>query len=80
MLTTVTDPSTALDSSASPTVSVIICSYTQQRWEGLLEAVASVGVQTHPALETIVVIDHDAGLLERATATLVGRPSPREPW
>ncbi len=55
---------------ALPSVSVIICSYTLQRWEALLDAVASVGRQTRAPLETIVVIDHDCELLERATAAL----------
>jgi GT2 family glycosyltransferase len=53
-----------------PAVSVIICTYTQRRWEALLDAVASVDRQTQRALETIVVIDHDSELLERAGATL----------
>lgn len=56
--------------SMAPSVSVIICSYTQQRWDALLDAVASVGRQTQAALETIVVVDHNSDLLERATATL----------
>jgi glycosyltransferase involved in cell wall biosynthesis len=51
-------------------VSVIVCAYTQRRWKTLLDAVASVGRQTQPALETIVVIDHDSDLLERAASTL----------
>ena len=51
-------------------VSVVVCAYTQRRWNTLLDAVASVGRQTQPALETIVVIDHDSDLLERAASTL----------
>jgi glycosyltransferase involved in cell wall biosynthesis len=54
----------------APAVSVIVCTYTQRRWEALLEAIASVGHQTRAALETIVVIDHDPELFERAAATL----------
>jgi glycosyltransferase involved in cell wall biosynthesis len=47
-----------------PTVSVIIPTYTRARWEWLEEAVASVRAQTVPALETIVVVDHNPELLE----------------
>ncbi len=53
-------------------MSVIICTYTERRWEGLLEAIASLGRQTHAASETIVVIDHDPALLERARRRLPG--------
>jgi GT2 family glycosyltransferase len=70
VLTPVSDPSTAEHVTTAPAVSVIICTYTQRRWKVLLAAVASVGRQTHPALETIVVIDHNKELLERAQATL----------
>jgi glycosyltransferase involved in cell wall biosynthesis len=68
--TPISKPSTTENESAALSVSVVICSYTQQRWEGLLDAVASVEHQTQAALETIVVIDHDPDLLELATATL----------
>lgn len=47
-----------------PTVSVIIPTYTKTRWSWLRDAVASVHVQTVPALETIVVVDHNPELLE----------------
>lgn len=53
---------------ASPAVSVVICGYTLDRWEVLCEGIAAVGQQTLPALETIVVIDHNPELLERVTA------------
>ena len=47
-----------------PTVSVIIPTYTKARWDWLHECVASVQVQTVPALEIIVVVDHNPELLE----------------
>jgi hypothetical protein len=47
-----------------PTVSVIIPTYTKARWDWLEEAVASVRAQTVPALEIIVVVDHNPELLE----------------
>ena len=54
----------------APTVSVVICTWTGARWHELLEAVESVGLQSHPSLETIVVVDHDPALLVRARAEL----------
>ncbi len=47
-------------------MSVIVCAYTSQRWEVLCEGIASIASQTKPALETILVIDHNPELLERA--------------
>ncbi len=49
---------------AGASVSVIICAYTEKRWDDLLEAVQSVHAQIVPALETIVVIDHNPALLQ----------------
>ncbi|WP_062647104.1 glycosyltransferase family 2 protein [Streptomyces maremycinicus] len=46
-------------------VSVVICAYTEDRWADILAAVASVRAQTHPALETLLVVDHHPTLLER---------------
>lgn len=51
-------------------ISVVICAYTSQRWENLLGAVASVAGQTRPALETIVVVDHNEELRARAAREL----------
>jgi hypothetical protein len=53
-----------------PSVSVIICAYTEQRWDHLVRAVESVRRQTLPASEVIVVIDHNPALLARAKAEL----------
>jgi glycosyltransferase involved in cell wall biosynthesis len=48
------------------TVSVVICAYTEDRWDDLAGAVASVQTQTLPALETIIVVDHNDALEARA--------------
>ena len=47
-------------------VSVIICAYTEKRWDDLLAAVESIRQQTASLYEIIVVIDHNPGLLKRA--------------
>jgi hypothetical protein len=58
--------------SGLPTASVIVCAYTDRRWDDLRAAVASVADQTRPALETIVVADHNPALLERTRRELPG--------
>jgi GT2 family glycosyltransferase len=60
------------DLAGLPTVSVIIAAFTMERWNDLQEAVASVQRQTVPALETIVVIDHNPDLLRRAQREFAG--------
>lgn len=66
MLTKASKPSTAERAAIAPTVSVIVCAYTLQRWGVLCEGIASIADQTTPALETILVIDHNPELLEQA--------------
>ncbi|HWE89739.1 MAG TPA: glycosyltransferase [Pseudonocardiaceae bacterium] len=52
----------------TPLVSVVICAYTENRWELLCGAVRSVRNQTVPADQIIVVIDHNDFLFRRAAA------------
>ena len=52
--------------------SVIICAYTEERWDDLLQAVESIQRQTLPPRELIVVIDHNPRLFERLRAPLKG--------
>jgi glycosyltransferase involved in cell wall biosynthesis len=54
------------------TVSVVIAAFSSERWDCLRDAVASVRAQTRPALETVVVIDHNPALLARAGNELHG--------
>lgn len=54
------------------TVSVIICAYTEDRWDDLIAAVASVQQQTLSAKEIIVVIDHNPQLLQRVQKQFSG--------
>lgn len=58
------------DGTRSPSVSVVICCYTEQRWDDLVAAVESVKRQRTPPLETILVVDHNPALLERIRAQI----------
>ncbi|GAA3523413.1 hypothetical protein GCM10022222_01800 [Amycolatopsis ultiminotia] len=59
-----------------PAVSVVLCCYTEDRWDDVVEAVKSVGGQTRPPAELIVVVDHNPALLRRASEAL-GAPAVR---
>ncbi len=50
-------------------ISIVICAYTEKRWEDLNVAVDSLLKQTLPASEIIIVIDHNPTLFERAKQT-----------
>ena len=50
---------------SGPDISVVICVYTEDRWEDILAAVASVRAQSRPARETLLVVDHNRALLDR---------------
>jgi GT2 family glycosyltransferase len=55
------------------TVSVVICCYTERRFELLRDAVSSALRQSQPADEVIVVVDHAPDLLRRARGAFDGR-------
>ena len=46
-------------------VSVVVCAYTEDRWDDILAAVASVRAQRAAAREILLVVDHNPVLLER---------------
>lgn len=48
---------------------MIVCAYTWRRWDVLCEGIASIARQTQPAFETILIIDHNPELQERARET-----------
>ncbi|MEV5887468.1 glycosyltransferase family 2 protein [Streptomyces sp. NPDC052020] len=50
---------------SAPGISVVICAYTEDRWADVLAAVSSVRAQSRPALETLLVVDHNEALRER---------------
>jgi glycosyltransferase involved in cell wall biosynthesis len=54
-----------MQSSASAT-SVVVSTYDEKRWGDLVGCLDSLGDQSTPPLETIVVVDHNAALLARA--------------
>ena len=47
--------------------SVVICAYTENRWDQLIAAVESVQAQHEPVDQIVLVIDHHDGLLSRAS-------------
>ena len=49
----------------SPTVSVVICAYTEKRWDMLVAAMDSVVAQSYPVAELILCIDHNPEMAER---------------
>src|SRR5579862_7385160 len=51
-------------------ISVVICAYTEKRWDELLAAIASVRRQTVPPKDIIVVIDYNPDLLQRVGAEI----------
>jgi GT2 family glycosyltransferase len=56
----------------APTISVVICAYTEQRWDDIVAAVESVRRQSVPAQQCILVIDHNPALAQRADAEITG--------
>lgn len=55
-----------------PSFSVVICAYTEKRWDDLCAAVASVRSQTLLPRQVVVVVDHNPVLLARAQAAFTG--------
>ncbi|MGH3611804.1 MAG: glycosyltransferase family 2 protein [Pseudonocardia sp.] len=52
------------------TMSVVICAYTQDRWDDVAAAVASVRAQRRAPHEIIVVVDHNPALHSRLRTAL----------
>jgi GT2 family glycosyltransferase len=50
--------------------SVVICAYTEYRWDQIRAAVDSVRRQSLPSAETILVVDHNPALYNRAAAAM----------
>lgn len=56
--------------SGGRSMSVIICAYTEERWDDVLDAVRSVTAQDVTPHEIIVVVDHNPRLYARTSAAL----------
>jgi glycosyltransferase involved in cell wall biosynthesis/GT2 family glycosyltransferase len=59
-------PGEAVPTMDLPTISVVVCAFTDERLEVLAEALDSLRAQTHPAHEIVLVIDHAPELLAEA--------------
>ncbi|WP_079145685.1 glycosyltransferase family 2 protein [Streptomyces lydicus] len=60
-------------------ISVVICVHTEDRWDDILAAVASVRGQSHPAHELLLVVDHHQRLLGRLTEHFARAPGVARP-
>jgi len=58
-------PTIALDTADTADAAVVICAYTEDRWDDILAAICSVDEQSLTPVERIVVVDHNTELLTR---------------
>ena len=63
---------TAVPAAGLCSLTVIVCSYTMERWPDLTAAVESLRAQEHAVDEILVVIDHCDELASRAVRDLAG--------
>ena len=57
-------PASRGEQSVGPTISVVICAYTQDRWSLLLASIHSVLKQDYPVEKLVVCIDHNPELFK----------------
>lgn len=69
---TLTEVANPLRRPAPSAVTAVVCVYTEQRWDRILMALASLEDQTLPPDEVLVVVDHNPALLERLCAERPG--------
>ncbi|WP_405862301.1 glycosyltransferase family 2 protein [Streptomyces sp. NBC_00090] len=55
-----------------PSLTVVVCAYTLDRWDDLRTAIGSLRAQRRPVAETVLVVDHCRELYERASAAFPG--------
>lgn len=58
----------------APSLSVVVCAYTLQRWGDLCRAVDSVLAERDTVTQLVIVIDHNDELFDRATARFGADP------
>jgi glucosyl-dolichyl phosphate glucuronosyltransferase len=68
----VSERSNRVEGQSAETVSVIVCAYTERRWEDLMAAHASLAAQTRSPDQVVLVVDHNDALLRWARAALPG--------
>lgn len=54
----------------TPSVSVVICTYADDRWDVLVKAIQSVERQESPAVEIVIAVDHNSSLAARIRTEL----------
>lgn len=59
-------------SAGTPSVSAIVCCYTERRWDDVVMAVKSLSEQTLAPAEVLLVVDHNDALRSRAAAEFDG--------
>jgi glycosyltransferase involved in cell wall biosynthesis len=59
------------------TIAVVVCVYTEARWDLIAEAVTSLRAQHRPPDEIVLVVDHNDGLLARLEAAFAAVPAIR---
>ena len=62
------DPAGRRETQSAPTLTVVLCAYTLDRWDDIRAAVDSLRRQTHRPAEVVLVSDHNDELLERSRA------------
>ncbi len=55
---------------ARPTITVVVCAYTERRWDGLQAACSAANAQLHADDQLILVVDHNEALLDRARSAM----------
>ncbi|WP_018334300.1 glycosyltransferase family 2 protein [Actinomycetospora chiangmaiensis] len=59
-------PSDHADRAALATSAVVVCAYTERRWDDVRAAIASLAAQTHRPDQVLLVVDHNPELAVRA--------------
>lgn len=63
-------PNNCSDPDVGTPVTVVICTFTERRWDALVRAVASLLSQTRQPDQCVVVVDHNDDLMKHASARL----------